>query len=317
MGKVDNIIDSLIVDAKGDKKEIKSIISDIKGSMADYTSIPLQERTREDDNEIQFYSALIFGLNKHVLSGRTSDNPIEGYECDTYRHYVDIPVEPEELKEPLHNYPRLKDRYAGGVFNRRSVFLHIKWGKIKGAPVLRVSINRIGARDEEDMTLVQFDMPVHAVDGHMLKPKEYVFKALNEAKKQFSEKVGCVVCGMPDIWFTKIKTPQYPLYRVMWKEVDFADPENRVCRECYKRVNPTVSDFDPHPEADLKTTAEEVIAAYNLNRYTGKEWYLPDKGEGLVSAVNETIEVHGHTRLDSVDYMAALDRQESIVQLGG
>jgi len=317
MGEIDKVIADLVADAEGDKKHIESMICDIKRYMNEYTSIPLEERTREDDNEIQHYSILISGLNKEILSGETLGDIEEGFECDSYRHYIDVPVEPADLKEPLHNYPHFKDNYVGEVLNRRSVLLHIRWGNVEGKPVIRVAITRTNGRDEEDEGLVYFDMPVYPVKGHMLKPKQYVFQALNEAKKQFSEKVGCVVCGRPDIWFKKVQTPEWPLYRVMWKELDFADPQNRVCRECYNRVNPTVSDFDPHPEQDPKTSVEEVIAAYNLNKITGKEWYLSDKGGGLVSAVNETVKVHGYTRLDSPDYMAALDRQESIIQLGG
>jgi hypothetical protein len=36
----------------------------------------------------------------------------------------------------------------------------------------------------------------------------------------------------------------------MWKELDFADPENRVCRECEKLINRRQAEFNPVPELD-------------------------------------------------------------------
>jgi hypothetical protein len=145
---------------------------------------------------------------------------------DLFGLTIDDP-QPEAV-EVKRNYPQLKNIVTGQVFNRRSVFLKIRWGRVDGNPVLRVAITRIGSRGEDDQTLLKFDMTAEPdEDGKLKHPRQYVFQALNKAKREFSDKAGCVVCGKPDIWFKKIQTPQLPLYQVMWKEFDFADPDNR------------------------------------------------------------------------------------------
>ena len=202
-----------------------------------------------------------------------------------------------EETEPLHNYPQFKDTTVGEVFNRRSAFLNIRWGQVNGNPVLRVAITRVGSRGEEDKTLLKFDMTAEpAENGKLRHPREYVFQALNEAKRQFSDKVGCVVCGKPDIWFKKIQTPQYPLYQVLWRELDFADPNHRVCRECEKLVNRRRAEFNPVPELDDDGNEYNSI---------------------FTDSVSEPYTVRRDIQLDSQDFLAALDVHTSSLQLGG
>lgn len=224
-----------------------------------------------------------------------------------------------------HNYPQLKHPVIGKVFNRRSVLLHIKWGKVQGKPTLRSTVSRVTSRDEEDEVLLQFDMtvePINADDIARAKvkafdpyddafqgcdavdiptpiykhPKQYVFQALKEAKRQFSDKVGCVVCGKPNIWFKKIQTPQFPLYRVMFKEIDFADSDNRVCSECDKLVNRRQAEFNPVPELDDD----------------GKQF-----NSIFADSVSEPFTIRKDLQLDSPDFLAALDVHATNLQLGG
>ena len=210
---------------------------------------------------------------------------------------LSLDSQPEEAKEEKRNYPQFEKTQVGVVFNRRSVLLRIRWGNVQGKPTLRSTITRVKSRDEEDQVLLQFDMTAEpGEDGHFKHPKQYVFHALKEVKKQFREKVGCVVCGKPDIWFKKVQTPQFPLYQVMWKELDFADADNRVCRECDKLVNRRQAEFNPVPELDDDGNQFDSIFA---------------------DSVSEPYTVRRDLQLDSRDFLAALDTHASNLQLGG
>ena len=204
---------------------------------------------------------------------------------------------PEEPPEVVRNYPKLRPTIMGEVFNRRSVFLNIHWGNVQGARVLRVAITRVGSRGEEDDTLVKFDMPAEPdEDGNFQEPKQYVYKALKTAKREFSSKVGCSVCGKPSIWFKKIKTPKWPLYQVMFKELDFADPDHRICRECEKLVNRRNAEFNPVPELDDDGNKYDSIFA---------------------DSVSEPYTIRRDIQFDNPDFLAALDLHTSNLQLGG
>ena len=229
-----------------------------------------------------------------------SDLVVDGEFGKVYEDIFSLTSEgkqPEEVTETVRNYPKLKNRTVGAVFNRRSVFLNIHWGRVDGNPILRVAITRIGSRGEEDKTLLKFDMTAEPDENNKLKhPRQYVFQALNEAKRQFSEKVGCVVCGKPDIWFKRIQTPQFPLYQVMFKELDFADTNNRICRECEKLVDRRQAEFNPVPELDDDGNQFDSIFA---------------------DSVSEPYTIRRDLQLDSQDFLAALDTHASNLQLGG
>jgi hypothetical protein len=216
---------------------------------------------------------------------------------DIFSISIDKIAPSEHKQEVERNYPKLRNREIGAVFNRRSVFLNIKWGNVKGTRVLRVAITRIGSRDEEDKTLVKFDMPAEPrEDGTFEQPRNYVYRALKEAKRQFSAKVGCVVCGKPDIWFKKIKTPRFPLYQVMFRELDFADTDNRVCRDCDLLVNRRNAEFNPVPELDDDGNEYDSIFS---------------------DSVSEPYTVRRDIQFDNYDFRTALDAHASNLQLGG
>ena len=222
-----------------------------------------------------------FGSVYEDIFGLTSDAPVVD----------DVDVGEER------NYPKFRDVNAGKIFNRRSVLLHIRWGHVEGKPVLRLSFSRVKSRDEADEQLLTFDFhPTPDRYGRVGHPRRHVFQALKEAKKQFSDKVGCNVCGKPDIWFKKVQTPQYPLYRVMWKEVDFADPAHRICRDCDKLINRRTAEFNPVPELDDDGHEFDSIFA---------------------DSVSEPFNIRKDIQYDNIDFRVALDAHASKLQLGG
>jgi hypothetical protein len=233
-------------------------------------------------------------INVSVKEWKMADvDLVVDQECGkVYEDIFDLTREdnqPEETAEVERNYPKFKGPEVGKVFNRRSVLLHIRWGNVQGKPTLRVTIDRICARDEPDETLLKFDMSAAPDKDENLKhPKQYVYQALKHAKKQFSSKVGCSVCGKPSIWFKKIKTAQYPLYQVMFKELDFADPDHRINRRN--------AEFNPVPELDDDGNKFDSIFA---------------------DSVSEPYTIRRDIQFDNQDYLAALDVHTSNLQLGG
>ena len=220
----------------------------------------------------------------------------KGYEVyeDIFGFAIDNQHEDVEAER---NYPQLKPSYVGKTFNRRGALLHIKWGRVQGKPTLRVKIDKVHGRDEDDEKLLQLDITAKPdKDGNYKHPKQYIFQALKEAKKQFSDKVGCRVCGKPDIWFKKVQTPQYPLYRVMWKEIDFADTNHRICRDCDKLINRRAVEFNPVPELDDDGHEFDSIFA---------------------DSVSEPFNIRKDIQYDNIDFRVALDAHASKLQLGG
>ena len=210
---------------------------------------------------------------------------------------LDAPAVDTVEVDEVRNYPQFRDVDAGKVFNRRSALLHIKWGRVQGKPVLRLSLSRVKGRGEDDERLLSFDFPCKpGEDGKLRHPRQYIFQALKEAKKQFSDKVGCCICGKPDLWFKKIQTPQYPLYRVMWKEIDFADTNHRICRDCDKLINRRAVEFNPVPELDDDGHEFDSIFA---------------------DSVSEPFNIRKDIQYDNIDFRVALDAHASKLQLGG
>jgi hypothetical protein len=190
-----------------------------------------------------------------------------------------------EEAEVEHNYPRLRPSYIGKALNRSGTLLHIKWGKVQGKPTLRLTITKVKSRGEDDKVLLRSDITAEPDEnGNFRHPRQYVFQALKEVKRQFSAKVGCSICGKPDIWFKKIPTPQFPLYQVMWKELD------------EKLVNRRQAEFNPVPELDDDGNEYDSIFA---------------------DSVSEPYTVRRDLQFDNIDYLAALDVHTSNLQLGG
>jgi hypothetical protein len=82
----------------------------------------------------------------------------------------------------------------------------------------------------------------------------------------------------------------------MWKEFDFADPDNRICRDCEKLVNRRQAEFNPVPELDDEGSKYDSIFS---------------------DSVSEPYTVRRDLQFDNIDYLAALDVHTSNLQLGG